>query len=295
MTLSGQTIKNLREIINEKSQHRKGPQLVEFFNNLGFHDRYGQGFPSRWLYTEENIKKLNGTSGIDECIKAVFAPNNFIENPGLLFQLLEEFNKHLAYDGWNVIISGKEVGFKKVNFDFRTLFKQDSPTEKTEEEFINIKIDRLNISKLPIESCLHPIIQQRIDEIDQCIKNNAPLAAIFLCGSVLEGILSAIAIQKTQLFNTAKSSPKDNKTGSTRQFNQWTLKDYIDVSKELGYIDLDVQRFSHVLKNFRNYIHPYQQMQEKFSPNIDTAKLCVQVIKIAINQIGNFKNNNSEK
>ena len=33
-------------------------------------------------------------------------------------------------------------------------------------------------------------------------------------------------------------------------------------------------------------------MYEKFSPNIDTAKLCVQVVKIAINQIGDLKNNN---
>ena len=76
-----------------------------------------------------------------------------------------------------------------------------------------------------------------------------------------------------------------------KQINKWTLKDYIDVAKELGYIDLDVQKFSHVLQNFRNYIHPYQQMQEKFSPNIDTAKLCVQVVKIAINQIGDLKHN----
>ena len=147
------------------------------------------------------------------------------------------------------------------------MFRRDTPIEKTKEEFINIKIEQLNIAKLPIESCLQPIIQQRIDEIDQCAKNNAPLATIFLCGSVLEGILSAIAIQEAQLFN-------------------------IDVAKELGYIDLDVQKFSHVLQNFRNYIHPYQQLHEKFSPNIDTAKLCVQVIKIAINQIGDLKNNN---
>ena len=105
------------------------------------------------------------------------------------------------------------------------------------------------------------------------------------------GILSAIALQNAQSFNTAKSSPKDNTTGSVRQFNKWTLKDYIDVAKELGYIDLDVQKFSHVLQNFRNYIHPYQQLHEKFSPNIDTAKLCVQVVKIAINQIGDLKHN----
>lgn len=40
-------------------------------------------------------------------------------------------------------------------------------------------------------------------------------------------------------------------------------------------------------------LHPYQQMVQQFSPNIETAKLCVQVIKIAINQIGNFKYGNS--
>lgn len=159
MTLSGQTIKNLREIINEKSEYRSGPQLVEFFNNLGFHDRYGQGFPSRWMYTEEKIKHLNGTSGIEKCIKAIFTPNNFIEKPDLLFQLLEEFNKYLAYDGWNVVISGKDITFKKVNFDFRNSFKRDIPKEKTKEEFINIKIEQLNIVKLPIESCLQQIIQ----------------------------------------------------------------------------------------------------------------------------------------
>lgn len=290
MTLSGQTIKNLREIINEKSQYRSGPQLVDFFNTLGFHDCYGQGFPSRWVYTEENLKKINGTSDIDECIKTVFAPNNFIDKPELLLQLLEEFNKYLSYDGWKAVIIGKAITFQKASFDFNETFKIDV-NEITEEDFKNIKVTSLNISKLPIESRLLPIIQQRIDEIDQCAKNNAPLATIFLCGSVLEGILSAIALQNAQSFNTAKSSPKDNATGSVRQFNKWTLKDYIDVAKELGYIDLDVQKFSHVLQNFRNYIHPYQQLHEKFSPNIDTAKLCVQVVKIAINQIGDLKHN----
>ena len=291
MTLSGQTIKNLREIINEKSQYRSGPELVDFFNKLGFHDRYGDGFPSRWLYTEENLKKINGTSDIDECIKTVFAPNNFIDNPKLLLQLLEEFNKYLSYDGWKAIIIGKVITFQKANFDFNETFKIDV-NKITEEDFKNIKITSLNISNLPIESCLLPIIEQRIDEIDQCVKNNAPLATIFLCGSVLEGILSAIALQKPQSFNTADSSPKDNVTGRIKPFNKWTLKDYIDVAHELGYIDLDVKKFSHVVQDFRNYIHPYQQMTQNFSPNIETAKLCVQVIKIAINQIGDLKNNN---
>jgi len=35
-------------------------------------------------------------------------------------------------------------------------------------------------------------------------------------------------------------------------------------------------------------------MEEKFSPNIETAKLCVHAIKIATNQIGTFKDSNSK-
>ena len=77
MKLSPKTIQVLREIINEKSQYRSGPMLVEFFNDLGFHDVYGQGFPSRWAYTEEKLNELNGTATLDQCIKNVFAPVNY--------------------------------------------------------------------------------------------------------------------------------------------------------------------------------------------------------------------------
>lgn len=287
MKLSAKTIQVLREIINEKSQYRSGPVLVQFFNDLGFHDVYGQGFPSRWAYTEDRLNQLNGTATLDQCIRNVFAPVNYIENPALLDELLELFNKHLQYDDWNVYIEGKNVLFRKVNFDLHKSFKPDTPSMKTVDDFIKIKISNLNISKLPIENSLIPIIKSRMDEIENCLNSKSPLATIFLSGSVLEGILFAIAYKNMKEFNMAKSSPK--RDGKVKGFEEWGLKDYIDVSKELEYIDEDVKKFSHVLQDFRNYIHPYQQMVNKFNPSIETAKLCVQVVKIAIQQIINRK------
>lgn len=287
MKLSAKTIQVLREIINEKSQYRSGPVLVQFFNDLGFHDVYGQGFPSRWAYTEDRLNQLNGTATLDQCIRNVFAPVNYIENPALLDELLELFNKHLQYDDWNVYIEGKNVLFRKVNFDLHKSFKPDTPSMKTVDDFIKIKVSNLNISKLPIENSLIPIIKSRMDEIENCLNSKSPLATIFLSGSVLEGILFAIAYKNMKEFNMAKSSPK--RDGKVKGFEEWGLKDYIDVSKELEYIDEDVKKFSHVLQDFRNYIHPYQQMVNKFNPSIETAKLCVQVVKIAIQQIINRK------
>lgn len=285
MTLSKKTLEVLREIINEKSQYRSGPVLVQFFNDLGFHDVYGQGFPSRWAYTEDRLNQLNGTATLDQCIRNVFAPVNYIENPALLDELLELFNKHLQYDDWNVYIEGKNVLFRKVNFDLHQSFKPDVQAKNTAKDFLKVKISNLNISKLPIEFCLHPIIETRMKEIDKCIENQVPLGCIFLCGSVLEGILNALAMKSPAEFNYAKASPKEKDSGKVKTFDKWTLENYISVAYELGYIKEDVKRFSHEVQNFRNYIHPYQQFSQKFTPTIDTALLCAQVVKIAINQI----------
>lgn len=59
MILSDNTLKELRDIINEKTTYRSGPSLVSLFNKYGFHDTYGYGggFPSRWVYTDDKLKK----------------------------------------------------------------------------------------------------------------------------------------------------------------------------------------------------------------------------------------------
>jgi hypothetical protein len=114
---------------------------------------------------------------------------------------------------------------------------------------------------------------------------NAPLSTIFICGSVLEGIFLVIALLSPADFNRCTAAPIDPNTGKVKQFFEWTLSNYIDVSFELGYIRNDTKKFSHVLRDFRNYIHPYQQLSERFSPDEHTAKICWHVLKAAIFQI----------
>jgi hypothetical protein len=127
------------------------------------------------------------------------------------------------------------------------------------------------------------IIYQRINEIIQCLNANAPLSVIFLCGSILEGILFTIAKENPQKFNSSKSSPK--KDEKVKEIGQWTLNDFIVVSSDLGLLSDDITKHSHSLKDFRNYIHPREQAKSKFNPNIDTAKIEWQVLKTAITQL----------
>ncbi len=94
-----------------------------------------------------------------------------------------------------------------------------------------------------------------------------------------------MALNNPKDFNTASSAPKD-KDGKVRKLHDWTLNDYINTAHELGLIKEDVKKFSHSLRDFRNYIHPYEHMSSGFNPDKHTAKISWQVLKAAIFQLG---------
>jgi hypothetical protein len=264
--------------------YRKGSDLVSFFNRHGFHDSYGQGFPSRWFYTQEKLNSLNGTPDLDGCIKEVFAPVNFIGKKDLLVKCLKDFNDYLAFDGWKVIIQNNEVSFKRASASVTVDTDVVPDIHETESDFLSTEFAEIDINRLPIENQVKPYISQRIDEMKACLENKIPLSAIFLIGSTLEGVFLGLASKYPANFNSANAAPKE-KDGKVRSFDRWTLGSYIDVACELDYIKSDVKKFSMALRDFRNYIHPYQQMSSGFSPDEHTAKICFQVLKAALFQI----------
>lgn len=154
----------------------------------------------------------------------------------------------------------------------------------SESDFLTKDFGEITVGNLKIEPALIPILESRIKEACIGLKNGLSLSVIFLCGSILEGILLAVATQNPEKFNQATASPKD-KQGKVKPFHDWTLSNYIDVSCEIELLDLDVKKFSHALRDFRNYIHPYQQMVSNFNPDKHTAEMCMQVLKAAIADI----------
>jgi len=161
--------------------------------------------------------------------------------------------------------------------------------ELSESDFLKQDLSKINISKLNLDNNLEKIIQQRLDEIKKSLQSEASLSVIFLCGSTLEGLLSHIATQNIQKFNSSKSAPKD-KNGKVKQLNDWTLDNLINVSYEENFIKLDIKKFAHTLKDFRNYIHPKQQASQNFNPDKHTAEISWKVLQATIaNLIGNRK------
>ena len=82
-----------------------------------------------------------------------------------------------------------------------------------------------------------------------------------------------------------QNHPQNNKDGKVKQFPDWTLNNFIDVAHEVGLLAEDVKKYSHTLRDFRNYIHPYEQMSSGFNPDKYTAKISWQVLKVALFQL----------
>lgn len=152
---------------------------------------------------------------------------------------------------------------------------------QTVDDFLHREFSIPHVQNLPVEPLAVPIIECRFNEALSAMGAGAYLSTILLCGSVLEAVLLGAAQKDPVRFNRASASPKAA-DGRIKRFHEWSLAQLIDVACEIGMLKPDVKKFSHGLRDFRNYIHPYQQMVSGFTPDEHTAKVCLQVLKAAL-------------
>lgn len=162
-------------------------------------------------------------------------------------------------------------------------------TINSEDELLKIKFDDINIKDLSLDLGLEKVLEHRMLEIDKCLGIGAYMSAIILCGSVLECLLLSYMLKNPKQFNTYNQSPKD-KTGKVKPFQDWKLSEMIDVSGAIELLSQDTKKFSHELRNFRNYIHPMEQLANNFKPDDQTAKVAFQVLKMAILDLQHQRN-----
>lgn len=108
MKVSTRTIQAIGGLVtgDEKlSPYRSGPQLVRLFNEYGFDDVYGKSFPSRWSYTEEKLRALNGKASLGALLCQILDPRDFLDHVELDHAAAVDYlNQRLSYDGYEIVI-----------------------------------------------------------------------------------------------------------------------------------------------------------------------------------------------
>ena len=154
------------------------------------------------------------------------------------------------------------------------------PLDAATTDFLARDFGTVDLSALPTSLTAKDVVDARFKEIETCLQAGAPLAVIFLVGSTLEGLLTQFAKANAASFVRALAAPKDR--GTVRPLDRWTLSNLIDVARELTVLSADVAKHADQVRNFRNYIHPRQQLAEGFEPRAETARIAQQVLRAAV-------------
>lgn len=263
--------------------YRSSYYLTQFFQEIGINATHDGSSRNKWA--QEIVSNLNGTE-LQKVILRLVSPKLYGGNRENIKLALLTMNEILAVESFKIVIEGIEPKLIKEtpNYDF---------SENTTEKELK-PLPPPDFSKLNLENGISEILEQRWAEIQSCIDVNATVSAVIMMGSMLEGFLMGTMQRQPQIANRANNAPK--KDGIVKHFADWTLNDMIDVGHEVGWIQLDVKKFSHALRDFRNIIHPYQQLAVRTNPDIDTCKISWLVVQATCNDIANWiKKNETSK
>lgn len=144
MKVTERTIKFLGKTLcgdNQILPYKTGQQLVDFFVEFGADDQYGEGFPSRWRYTEDKVRQFNGTQELKLIIENSVDPRDLIEagaDAEKLNDIISPINDYLRFEGFKL----KKVGdFFKV-LDSKGIIVKPEAVKGLNHEFIQEQITK---------------------------------------------------------------------------------------------------------------------------------------------------------
>ncbi|MBU3154629.1 protein kinase [Clostridium estertheticum] len=136
--------------------YKSGGNLVSFFNsNYGMNDSYGQGFPSRWVYTHDKLVNLHNSNKMDSFLTLILG-NKFIMGDSNIneveaiekgIEVLKKLNEIFKVDGYIVVKRNEKYYLVEEEKDlkyiggggFAKVYKRESTgviVKKLKDEFL---------------------------------------------------------------------------------------------------------------------------------------------------------------
>jgi hypothetical protein len=123
-------------------------------------------------------------------------------------------------------------------------------------------------------SDLKTIIERDYEEIQRAFISDCWKSVIILCGGSIEAILTDLLLINEAAAISAKSAPKNN------DITRWDLSELINVAVELKLVSAGIQKLSHPLREYRNLVHPGNEIRNKLKFGAEEAKIAVEVLHI---------------
>ena len=252
--------------------YRTMGEIHTFFQRAGVAPR-GQSGTRKW-FVLESLQSMNGTDALEDVLRRLASPREYLGNSSVRKDVEDYLNDVLQVEGLAISLVGVEPVLTE------RIATVPVPEQKASSEQI-----APDFYRLVQDDSLADVLSFRWREAEKCVNAEAYLAAVVMMGSILEGVLLNKFEHNLEVGNRAKSSPKDGKTGKPKPVHEWGLSSMVDVAHEVGWLQGDVKRFSHALRESRNLVHPYVQRLYDEVPDEDTCSICWPVVQAAVSDL----------
>jgi len=126
------------------------------------------------------------------------------------------------------------------------------------------------------------IINKDIKTAVSCLMYELWKPCVILCGGVIEAILGDKISSNYSQDDIAQAYKKSYPAAKKlKKPEDYTLENFVDVAFQLGIIEKGIRDFAHGIRDYRNYIHPSKEANQKHSiTQRDAIIACQTVFKI---------------
>ncbi len=295
--LDPRTIDRFAELVCDLGgpYQRSGRQLTRLLEAAGWDVEYDGSTRVPWL--AETIRHHNDDpEAIDALLRRVIDPREYDEGMPAAVAFVEPINALLIADG--LVLQGHlhdpefldlrgcsrrcccdqgsvpvvlEVGHAGQRTFVRRL---DDPSDPAALNQVAARLAspelRATVRSLVRDPAMADILNARLDEVEASRNAGAYLLAVIGTGSFIEGLLHDVL----RLRDPA-----------SRKQDKPTLDYLLQRAYARGWIQHDAHRFGGLVREYRNLVHPREQLLSRVVPDGDTVLMCWQPVLAVINDL----------
>ena len=121
---------------------------------------------------------------------------------------------------------------------------------------------------------LRKVVERDYAEVQRAYIAKCWKSVIILSGGAIEAVLVDRLLQDTGSARSASKAPKES------DIRKWDFADTINVCVELGLVSPSAERLSHSVRQYRNLVHPGNEIRNKLTFDAEEARIALEVLHI---------------
>lgn len=264
--LDPSTLDELVELLcgDDGPLHRKGWQLRDFLRRAGIPGvpDYDGSYRRQW--TRQILEGHDGEiTNAERAALRLADPREYAGEQSARLETLQRLSEILSLEGLKILFDSRGQP--------RLAALNDTDDGEALESLRGTEL-KVAVTQVVANPALAAAAEQRLTEARICQRAGAFIAAVIMLGSLLEGVLVAVADERL-------------KGNAPKSLDAIGLEELINLAHKQKWIQVDVQVSSVLIRRYRNFVHPRAQLRMVDPPDADTLDICWRIVNATLNDL----------